>query len=272
MAHNNQQLGRLMRSLRRQRNITGRELGNSVGMSQSKISKLENGLYPNPNFKEIERILNILNASKTLKQQIYRLLVTVRPGELRYQPYHDIHYTKVSYKRGLKTTSTRTFSPFIVPALLQTNEYRLAFLKSWNTTESDVDILKAIAQRQERLWDTQRNFHFIMHQAALYTSPLHEKRLDLPQFDRIERFMDLPHIKIGIIPLEAGMPIVPIGPFAILDERLLVASTVDGDLHSTNSKSIALHGRIFADLSRLAVYGPEAKRLIQLAIDFLGSD
>jgi hypothetical protein len=181
-----------------------------------------------------------------------------------------VQFTKVRYKDNLKTTLTRVFSPYNVPALLQTNEYRLALLKGLGAPEDDAEILKFSAQRQELLWDTKRQFHFIMHQAALYNAPPGQKRLSLEQIDRLERFMGLPNIKIGFVPLEAGMPAVEFGPFALLDERLLATGTIEGDMHSANSKAIALHGRIFAELSQRAVYGEEAKQLIQASIKYFG--
>jgi len=267
MATPNQIIGKLLKELRIEQGVRGVELGRKAGMSQSKISKLETGLYPRLHFKEIERILNILNAPRITRQRIYSALGSLQPEDLKYQSY-NVAYTKDCYQRELKTIQIRTFSPFVVPALLQTNEYRIALLKGWGTVEDEMDIIKANAQRQDLLWDKQRQFHFIMHQAALYTGPAGQKGLGLPQIDRIERFMGLPNIKIGIIPLEAGMPPVEFGPFALLDERMLITATVDGDLHSTNSKSIELYSRIFSDLNRAAVYGVEANHLIRLALDF----
>jgi transcriptional regulator with XRE-family HTH domain len=266
MSNNNQLVGKLIRELRKLQNMKGEELGRRVGMSQSKISKLENGLYPCLRFKEIERILNILNAPDSTRQRIYRAIDSVQPNELQYRPF-NLQYAK-DYGLERKATSIKVFSPYIVPALLQTNEYRLALLKSYATTEEDMDIIRSIARRQELLWDKNRRFHFIMHQGVLYSSPPGQRWLGLPQIDRLERFMALSSIKIGFIPVESGMPTVEFGPFVLHDERLLLHGTVDGDLLSTNGKGVALYTHIFTELSRLAVYGDEAKRLIRTAIDF----
>jgi transcriptional regulator with XRE-family HTH domain len=262
----NKLVGQLIQELRKQQNITGSELGRRVAMSQSKISKLENGMYPKLRFQEIERILNILNVSNSLRRRIYTAMDAERSNIVRFRPY-DLRYSTDMYERDRKCVNFRIFAPFIVPALLQTNEYRLALLRSWGAAEDDVTILRAITKRQELLWDRQRRFHFIMHQSMLYGSLPGQRGIGLPQLDRIERFIGLPNIKIGIIPLESGMPLVEVGPFAVLDERILVTITLDGDTASTDSKSIALHGRVFEDMSRLAVYGDEARRLMKAAIN-----
>src|SRR5438045_3536213 len=119
-SNDNELIGKLIQRLRKQQNITGSTLGRRVAMSQSKISKIENGQYSPLHYRDIERSLNILNASDSLRQRIYRTINTGQQQKVRFQPY-GIRYSKVMYERDYRCTTFKVFSPFIVPALLQTS-------------------------------------------------------------------------------------------------------------------------------------------------------
>jgi hypothetical protein len=206
--------------------------------------------------------LNILDASNAVRRQIYRAIEANTPASARFKPY-NINYAVDVYETDRATKDFRIFTPAIVPALLQTNDYRLALLRSWGTEEEDSQILQRLAKRQELLWDKHRSFHFIMHQTVLYGSMPGERGLGLAQLDRIERFIGVPNIKVGIIPFEAGLPLVETGPFALLDERMVWLGTVNGDLMTTNN--IAAYLQLFADLSHSALYGADVRRLLKNA-------
>ncbi|MEK7152781.1 MAG: helix-turn-helix transcriptional regulator, partial [Patescibacteria group bacterium] len=81
------QIGETIRTLRRQRNLTGEELARKAGLSQSKISKIETGQYRNLQIKELEIVLNILDAPKTIRQQIQLAMDHLQPDMIVHKAY-----------------------------------------------------------------------------------------------------------------------------------------------------------------------------------------
>ena len=263
-----QQAGKLIRNLRRQRELTGGELGRKVGLSQSKISKIETGFYAKLQPQEIEAILNILDAPKTIRQQIYRAMETPDPRTLVYRDYNTRYDFKLWTKLERKTTQKRTYTINLVPAFLQIAEYRQALLKAYGIPEDiRAHIMEESLVQQDFLWDKRRSYHFIMHQAALYTSPL-AHAAHIVQLDRLERVIDIPNVTLGIVPFQNGLPLSENGSFALFDESHVTLTVAYGDIESTDPKDITLHVKIFEALDRLAWYGQDAKQLVSEATSF----
>jgi transcriptional regulator with XRE-family HTH domain len=258
-------VGQLLKELRQKQQMTGEILGRKAHMSQSKISKIEMGYYPNLQINEIERILNILNTPNDIRIRIYREMEQSQPLSLLHKPY-DATFAADYYALESKASTLRVFCLQAVPVLLQTTAYRLAALKRFSNAEEDLGTLMKQAQsRQDLLWDQSRSFHFIMHHMMLYTMPTNQRDLQDLQLDRIERMMDMPNIKIGIIPLESGLCWAEVGPFALHDKKTLFMASASGDIVSTDAGNIATYGRVFGELDQLAIYGKDAKALLATA-------
>lgn len=262
---NDKHIGQLIKGLRRQRNMTGEELGKRVGLSQSKISKIEIGFYEQLHLKEVDAILNILDAPKTIRQHIYKLMDRAQLSTPGIRPYR-LQYRSEYYELQLKTLYLRMYVINSIPALLQTADYRLASLKRYGVTQEETKLkMKAALKWQDLLWDTKHTFHIILLQAALYTLLLPASR-HIAQLDRIERLIDLPNVKIGIIPVEAGLPLPENGLFVLYDENVLIKPMADYEIESIDPDDIALHLKIFRELDRLAYYNDEAKAYIRKAM------
>jgi transcriptional regulator with XRE-family HTH domain len=258
----NQQVGRTIQELRKRRGLTGEELGRKAGLSQSKISKIETGFYPRLQVEEVDKILNILDATDTIRQQIYQELELARPQDLLHRPFHiscSIGYYDLEEKSALM----RVYTQHLVPVQLQTAEYRVGLLQHFGVPERDMPVfMKEANKRQDLLWNKQYSFHFLMHESLLYTPEPGQNGPGKQQMDRIERFIGIPNVKIGLIPLTAGMPLIEHGPFALWDDHTVNIASASGDILSHDKKMIELHMRAFAELDRLAVYGDEARQMI----------
>jgi transcriptional regulator with XRE-family HTH domain len=67
------QIGPTLKKLRKQCMLTGLALSASVGISQSKLSKIETGnILPKP--EELAKILNILSVPLNIQQQLFQSL------------------------------------------------------------------------------------------------------------------------------------------------------------------------------------------------------
>jgi transcriptional regulator with XRE-family HTH domain len=262
-------IGQIIRNLRRQRNMTAAELGKKVGLSQPRISKIETGVDSNPKLVEVEATLDILDAPQTIRQQVMNSF-----GHQQHQlaRKHSAHYEyERAFEHESKANFVRIFCLNTIPALMQTIEFREALLMRCNL-HADVRMaaMTIALKRQELLWSDSRRYHFIIHEAALYTMPSNH-RTQIRQLDRVRLFLDSKYCRVGIVPLQCGMAPGPEnGSFAIHDDRRVAIALADNTLESRDRSDIAEHLKIFAELDRMADYNDSANNIIARAIDFYG--
>jgi Domain of unknown function (DUF5753) len=229
---------------------------------------IETGIDTNTRPDDIEKILDILEAPQTIRQQVLGDLGHALAIAQRRRLSADLQFNW-PLERERNADMVRIFSFHYVPALLQTLEFRQAMLKRLEMSDIELRLAMNITlKRQDRLWDKQRRFAFIMHEATLYTAP-GDHALQVAQLDRIEQFIGVRNIKIGIIPLEAGLvPGAEYSPFIIYDNRCLNKVVSNFEIESDDPREIAEHLKIFAELERRADYGDSARALIRKAIDY----
>ncbi len=262
----NLQIGKAIRNFRRQRNLTGFELGQRAGISQSKISKIETGYYSKPHSSEIEKIMNILEMPNTIRQQILAALELNRP-EKSFRLHRTPYRQGSAYERERNASTIRIFST-IIPALLQTMVYRKAVLKALAIKEDAMTVyMTQTTKRQDLLWDPKRRYYLLFHENSLYTI-LGTADAHRTQLDRVERFIGIPHIKIGIIPLVAGNLALDYGPFVIYDDLMfvLLSSSCETDTH--DPEEIVQGLKLFRELENLACYDDQAIQLVRKAADY----
>lgn len=259
-------IGRTLRDLRRQRHMTGEKLGKAAGISQSRISKIETGSATNVKIVEVEKLLNILQAPATITQRIRTSLA--QPESVRMQRFKTQKPFIETLDAEAKVRDLRVFTMAMIPALLQTTAYREAFLRR---REFDPALYKTAMQtvikRQDELWNRQHRYHFLVHEAALYTCPA-GKSVQLAQLDRVERLNDMPNIRIGVIPLEAGLPVIDICSFALHDDQRIYIGTASSDIMTEESDDLVLYRNLFRELEKLSDYGDAALVLIRKAMSF----
>ncbi|MFC9085490.1 Scr1 family TA system antitoxin-like transcriptional regulator [Nocardiopsis dassonvillei] len=167
------ELAEALRSLRRASGLTGARLAVRSGMSQAKVSKIENGRVL-PSVLDVERILRALDVPPG-EEEAARLLELARVANTDYQGF------RTALQRGLGETqrdlaaieasasTIRFFLPCMITGLLQTPDYARQTLShtlvnrgaSWET---------ALARRLERqtvLYDEGKRFVFVLTEAAL---------------------------------------------------------------------------------------------------------
>ncbi|HEY4160909.1 MAG TPA: Scr1 family TA system antitoxin-like transcriptional regulator [Candidatus Saccharimonadales bacterium] len=265
-----QKVGRLIYDLRKERKMTGEELGRRAHISQSRISKIENGYSESIQAGQIEELLNILKAPKTIRQQVAILLfqLTGSAGALFSYPFAEVP----EFFNGLQKTTTlfRTYDVNGISAALQTVEYRTAYLKRIGFSNDDIkaEVAKTL-ERQDALWTGSKEFYVVMPELGLYTMP-GSARLQAAQLDRLERVIGF-NIHVGVIPTQAGSSFFETGTFMLYDDRLLYLITGDRSIKLEGDEVILKYLNAFEDLSRMACFDAEAIGLIRKAGDyFLG--
>jgi transcriptional regulator with XRE-family HTH domain len=262
-------LGSRLRDLRKDAGLTGRQLALLTGWPNSKVSKIEYGKQV-PSVDDIRAWCHHAQA----EDQAADLVATVRDIETMY----------VEWRRRLRTGTRRRqeksltleagtkllcwYEPVLVPGLLHTAEYAAAVMGRVIEFYGIPDDLEAgVAARMERqqiLYRGRQRFRFLLAEQTLYTK-VGDNSVMTAQLDRLLTVLSLPRVSLGIIPAQAAYR-VPSNQFIMFDSRIVHVETVSAELSVTQPREIALYVKAFEELSRLAVYGQEARALIRQAL------
>ncbi|WP_326645242.1 helix-turn-helix transcriptional regulator [Streptosporangium sp. NBC_01755] len=225
-------LGARLRELRRDAELSGRDLAERAGWRPPKVSKLELGRQ-NATEADIRTWCRVCGA----EDQIPELIATVRTIDAQY----------VEWKRQMRGGRRR------VQNAIRNEDLEAA--------------VGARLGRQAVLRMGDRRFHIIMAQQALDTwvgSP----EVMRGQLAHVRAEMEaLPlRLHVGVIPRHADIELGPHAGYWIFDSRIVMTETVTAGLNVTQPREIALYERHFAGLDRLAVYGERAHELIGRAL------
>lgn len=256
-------VGAALARLRRVKGLSGRELGERVGLSQASVSRIETGATAAE-----PTIIGRMAAALGAPPDVVRRLVAraeqagnemtdwrlrpIRAGDVQ----HDYAELEASSRviRGLQVA--------LPHALIQTSEYARSIFASvqpqWTDdgqlvpSEFTVDAVADRAKRQTILADPRRRFHFLMSEAALlyHLCP----PTDMPgQIQRVRDVARQKNVSLRIIPMEARWACPPIHGFDIFDDRCVVTELFNTIVMSRGRTDVRVYLKIFADLEEQAV-------------------
>ncbi|MEU9337808.1 DUF5753 domain-containing protein [Streptomyces sp. NPDC048290] len=172
-----------------------------------------------------------------------------------------------------RTRSFRSYSPGLIPGLLQTHAYTEDVLRAVQRRRVAVDdVADAVAARMERqhvLHQGGRQFAFLVEEPVLRNA-LGGRDAQLEQLDRLLSIESLPHITLGVLPVRLSRARMPVEGFWIFDDAQVNVELVSGYLTLTQPGDVTAYAASFADLTESAVHGAEAQALIGAAMNALG--
>lgn len=262
---NQARLAAELRELRATAHLGGIEAGRRAGISQSKISKIENQvLRPSPD--DIRALCRVYGASAERQDNLVRLADSLRS--------ETIEPRRVTLSRGahnmqqrirkLEASSSllRSFQPCMVIGLLQTEAYaRLVF----GASSSGRDIDKAVMARLERQTALRGQIPravLIMTEGALRWQA-GSPDVMIQQIDAIVEASELPNLEVGIIPYSTPVTVFPRHGFHLYDSDAVIIGTETGTATIVDSEDIAGYEQLFAHLKELAVTSNEALKVLK---------
>jgi transcriptional regulator with XRE-family HTH domain len=206
-----QQLAVELRGLRELSGLTGQQLAENVGINQPRVSRIESGRVV-PTLPIVNMWADAVNASAAQREQLTELVkaahVEVNAFRNRLQERQN-NQDEVARREG-SARLIHSYNPAAVPGLLQVAEYaRRVFGMSHLPVDSAWigDSVNARMQRQSVLYDVDRQFEFVVTEAALRWRP-GPVPVQLAQLDRITSVSSASSVSIGVIPLnqESNVP------------------------------------------------------------------
>ncbi|MCZ2527324.1 helix-turn-helix domain-containing protein [Streptomyces sp. HB2AG] len=268
LGQSSRELAAMLRNLRKQAGLSGDRLAARCNMSQSKVSRIENGKV-RPSLVDIERILRALDAPPALMAEVSAL---ARIVATEWQDARSMRRKGLDKKQlelaGLEASSTdfRFFLLSMLTALLSTPEYIRASL-----AHIPGDHGKTVAkklERQEVLYDRRKRFTFLITEQAA-RSPFVSADAMAVQLDRLASLARLPHVRLGILPMGTRLPGCPLNTFTVYDEVLATVETTTGVMVFRDPRDVRMYLDEFAGYEDRALFGEAAQdRLAEWAAAF----
>lgn len=266
-------LGKRLRELRQQADMSGRRLAESLAWPPSKVSKLENGRQT-PTDDDIREWTTATGS----EGETEALLASLHTLEVQHAEWQRILRTGLKPRQqeliewDQRTRLFRAFEATVIPGLLQTAEYaRARFAEGIRRLKLPNDINEAVAarmQRQEILYRPDKRFHFVLTEAALRFR-LCPPEVMLGQLDRLVSLTALPNMRLGIIGFETQYATSPWHGFWMYDNERVLVETFSAALDLRQPQEIELYSSAFEQLAAVASYGRAARGIINRVIEEL---
>jgi transcriptional regulator with XRE-family HTH domain len=273
-----QRLGTELRKLRKLAGLNGYQLAEQVGISQSKVSRIEASSAV-PTVREAEAWARAVGASDEVLANLVGLAEAALTEFERWRMAlrHGLPHLQAEV-RALEANARRisNFQPSLVPGLLQTAEYARRVFRLADVVGGQ-DYAGAVAarmSRQEILFDEDRRFEFLVTEGALRWRPGPPKLL-LAQLDRVSSVATLSNVSLGLMPQDAEATAVASHGFAIYGDRendgepFVRVEMIHGELTVSDPEDVAIYRERFSRLSEAAVFDEDARTLLARIADDL---
>jgi transcriptional regulator with XRE-family HTH domain len=264
-----ERLSRGLRQLRVAAGLTGTAAARAAGMSQSKISKIENGMLL-PSVADVERLVAELGAPGRVREELVGLARALhsRAEGRRVVLQRNAHRRQLEIAQlQARATVHRQFLVSGVPALLQTERYIRAALASFPDDDREVATQDRIGQ-QRVLDDPAKRFLFVLAEGALRWR-IGGADLMAEQMDHLAVVAARGNVRFGVIPWTVQTDVVALHGFHVYDDGLVTLSVLTANAVITDPVDVGEYLALFERLDRIAVHDEELHRLLgRVAADY----
>ena len=264
------ELGALLRSLRIERGWTAEQVAGQLGISTSKLSRLETG-QRGASARDINALSDLYGISRDDRE---RLLDLAREGKQRawWQPLGLPYSTYI----GLEAEADviRDYGLGIIPGLLQTEDYARAVVQAGDpelTPEAVEQLVQGRMTRQRLLSaDNGPRFEAVVDESVLHRivggPPVMQAQLE-----RLVEVSALPKVTLRVIPYAAGALPAGNNKFIILSfaqpavPDVVYVEGLTGDLFLEDPHDVEAYKATYRTLLRLAA-DPDATRETLVAV------
>lgn len=253
-------VGAILARWRKRRRLTGQALGEQVGMSQAKISRLETGaVAAEPN--DVRRLAEALGVPPT---EIDRIVDLAEHADNQLTEWTAAGVDLAAFQRQIgqieaAAKQMRVFQPAVVPGLMQTSEYARAIMSDLTEAEarlaeSPVALSEAVNARMQRnhiLLLPDRRFFFLITEQVLRNRVCRPAEM-IGQIDRMREIATYPNVELAVVPEEVQLPIAPYHGFNIADERWVSVDLFNTSLKSSGRKTVRTYRSVFDTLEQVA--------------------
>ena len=264
-------LGQELRRLRELKNMTAEEVADRLLVSQSKISRLENGRR-SISQRDVRDLCGVYEVED--KRIVESLMQMAKESRQQgwWHAFGDIPY---SVYIGLETdaASLRVYEPQVVPGLLQTRAYAEAVCEGAQPEASPGDIEKRVQVRMRRQERINESRHPLRLWAVLDESALRRqvggRQTMIEQLERLNEVSQLPHVTVQVMPFSMGAHPGVNGQYAILefpdasDSSVVYLEGVTSDLYLEKSHDVQSYSVMYEHLRAEALNPDQTREFIE---------
>ncbi|WP_336320938.1 helix-turn-helix transcriptional regulator [Streptomyces lavendofoliae] len=263
-------LGQELRRLRELKGMTAEEVAERLLVSQSKISRLENGR------RSISQrdVRDLCGVYEVEDHRIVDSLMQMAKDSRQQGWWHAFGDIPYSVYIGLETdaASLRVYEPQVVPGLLQTRQYAEALITGALPESSSADIEKRVnvrARRQERIRDAETPLRLwaVIDESAL-RRVVGDRQLMIEQLEHLVEQSHLPHVTVQVLPFDMGAHPGISGHYAILefpdasDSSVVYIEGVTSDLYLEKANDVQRYSVMYEHLRAQALNVEQTRQFI----------
>ncbi|WP_217243131.1 helix-turn-helix transcriptional regulator [Streptomyces sp. AC555_RSS877] len=264
-------LGQELRRLRELKGMTAEEVAERLLVSQSKISRLENGR------RSISQrdVRDLCGVYEVEDQRIVESLMQMAKDSRQQGWWHAFGDIPYSVYIGLETDaeSLRVYEPQIITGLLQTRAYAEAIIRGGSPETSDTEIDKRVQvrmRRQDRIAAEGEPLRLwvVLDEASL-RRVVGSRPVMREQLEHLAEMSQRPHITVQILPFEVGAHPGINGQYSILefadaaDSSVVYIEGVTSDLYLEKAHDVQKYTVMYEHLRAQALNVDQSTRLIE---------
>jgi transcriptional regulator with XRE-family HTH domain len=264
-------LGQELRRLREVKGMTAEEVADRLLVSQSKISRLENGRR-SISQRDVRDLCGVYDVED---HRIVESLMQMAKESRQQGWWHAFGDIPYSVYIGLETdaASLRVYEPQVVPGLLQTQAYAEAVCEGASPEASHTDIEKRVQvrmRRQERINDLRHPLRLwaVLDEAALRRAVGGTQTM-VEQLERLNEISQLPHVTVQVMPFSMGAHPGVNGQYAILefpdasDSSVVYLEGVTSDLYLEKAHDVQSYSVMYEHLRAEALNPDQTREFIE---------
>jgi transcriptional regulator with XRE-family HTH domain len=250
--------------------MTAEEVAAKLLVSQSKISRLENGRR-SISQRDVRDLCGVYGVEDNRIVESLMQMAKESRQQGWWHAFGDIPY---SVYIGLETEAAnlRVYEPQVVPGLLQTPAYAAASIAGNLPEATPEQVDKRVnvrLRRQERITDEESPLRMwaVIDEAALCRKTgsaqiMHEQLLHLVEVSR------LPHVTVQVLPFEAGAHPGLSGQFAVLeftdstDATVVYLEGVNSDLYLEKDADVQAYSVMYEHLRAQALSAEHTREFV----------
>ncbi|MFD7610483.1 helix-turn-helix domain-containing protein [Streptomyces sp. NPDC059828] len=263
-------LGQELRRLRELRGMTAEEVAERLLVSQSKISRLENGR------RSISQrdVRDLCGVYEVEDQRMVDSLMQMAKDSRQQGWWHAFGDIPYSVYIGLETdaASLRVYEPQVVPGLLQSRQYAEALIRGALPESPVTDVEKRVQvrlRRQERITapETPLRLWAVVDESALRRVVGNEQVMR-DQLEYLVEQSHLPHVTVQVLPFSMGAHPGITGHYAVLefpdaaDSSVVYIEGVTSDLYLEKANDVHKYTMMYEHLRAQALNVEQSRDFI----------
>jgi transcriptional regulator with XRE-family HTH domain len=262
---NRDELGEVLFAARESAGISQKAAADATGLTQNKMSRVEHkqGHVLTP--AEARALLTLYGVHGEERARILAMLEAARTEHVdaRVILQKGAHLVQERFRvLAERSRQVRSFVPNAAIGYLQTAAYiRIVMTERMTDEQAEPAIQSRLGQQRLLVEDPSRQWVMVQTESGLKWN-VGGAAVMAEQAERIAAAVDLPNVRLGVIPWHTAADLLPRTGFHIYDRSTVVVGTWSGTAFIRNSEDIEMYERLFDRVSRLAVFGDDAHAVL----------